>query len=124
MQPDFKHLGNKRNVISFTIRSQRGSAGSNENWRVLEDVCINANLTDRQRLARGFALIRCARNQFKSTVHSNIYLLFMGEFTEPKTASPFQPFASLKNELSTHQQAIHPELWPGLGNLNTFVYVL
>lgn len=36
----------------------------------------------------------------------------MGEFTEPKTVSPSQPFASLKNELSTHQQAIHPELWP------------
>lgn len=106
MQSDFKHLGNKRNVISFTIRSQRGNAGSNESWRVLEDVGINANLTDRQHLARGFALNRCARNQFKSTVHSNIYLLFMGEFTEPKTTSPSQPFASLKNELSISWQFI------------------
>lgn len=66
-EPDLKHLGNTRDVNSFTIRCQRGSAG-----RVLEDVSINANPTDGQHLARTFALIR---NQFESTVLSNIYLL-------------------------------------------------
>lgn len=74
-RPDFKHLGNTRDVNSFTIRCQRGSAG-----RVLEDVGINANPTDGQHLARTFALIWCTRNQFKSTVRSNIYLLIYRRF--------------------------------------------
>lgn len=36
-RPDVKHLGNT-NVIRFTIRRQRRSAGINDSWGVLEGV--------------------------------------------------------------------------------------
>lgn len=103
---------------SFTIRCQRGSAG-----RVLEDVGINANLNDGQHLARTCVLIWCTRNQFKSPVHSNIYLLIYRRFYRAYNSLSISTLHLIKkNDLSMHQQVIHSELWTRVGNLNTFVY--
>lgn len=49
---------------------------------------INAHLTDGQHLARGFAVIRCTQNQFKSTAQSNVYLTYFWSLEQPLHLNP------------------------------------